>query len=175
MKFKIILILVFALVLIGTTASAATTIVNPQEGRTYMAGGDGKLISLVNYDNAKNPTYLQLVKFIKNDFTDKKKYTSTYVCSDFAEEVHNNAEKAGIKAGWVAIKFKRGSDHACNAFQTTDKGLMYIDCTGSASQKGSFDRVITLKKGKAITIRSLYPPVIKLSGTREVKNFRAYW
>ncbi|RXA17278.1 hypothetical protein EQO05_12680 [Methanosarcina sp. MSH10X1] len=175
MKPKTILILIFVLVLMSTTAGAAKTTVNPHEGRTYMVGGDGKLISIVNYDNAKNPTYSQLVKFIKSDLTDKKKYTSTYVCSDFAEDVHNNAERAGIKAGWVAIKFKRGPGHACNAFQTTDKGPVYIDCTGSPSQKGSFDKVITLKNGKSITTRSLYPPMLKWSGMGTVKSFKAYW
>jgi len=175
MKFRVILTVVFVLVLISTTASAAKTIVNPHEGHTYMIGGDGKLISLVNYDSAKNPTYSQLVKFIKNDLTDQKKYTSTYVCSDFAEDVHNNAEKAGIKAGWVTINFKRGPGHVCNAFKTTDKGLVYIDCTGSPSQKGSFDKVITLKNGEAIKPTSLYPPMFKWSGMGEVKSFKVYW
>jgi hypothetical protein len=175
MKFKTILTLVFVLIFMSMTASAATTTVNPHEGRTYMVGGDGKLISLVNHDNAKNPTYSQLVEFIKKDSTDRKKYTSTYVCGDFAETVHNNAEKAGIKAGWVAIKFKRGSGHACNAFKTTDKGLVYIDCTGSPSQKGSFDKVITLKNGKSITSKSLYPPMYKWSGMGTVKSFKVYW
>lgn len=175
MKSRTILTLVFVLCLMSTTASAAKTTINPHEGRTYMVGGDGKLISLVNYDNDKNPTYSQLVEFIKKDSTDRKKYTSRYVCSDFAEDVHNNAEKAGIKAGWVAIKFKSGPGHACNAFQTTDKGLVYIDCTGSPSQKGSFDKVITLKNGKAITVKSLYPPMLKWSGMGTVKSFKVYW
>lgn len=176
MKTQTILILVFVLIFMSTTASAAkTTTVNPHEGRTYMVGGDDKLISLVNCDNAKNPTYSQLVQFIKKDSTDRKKYTSRYVCSDFAEDVHNNAEKAGIKAGWVAIRFKSGPGHACNAFKTTDKGLVYIDCTGSPSQKGSFDKVITLKKGKSLTPKSLYPPMFKWSGMGTVKSFKVYW
>lgn len=176
MKIQTILTLVFVLIFMSMTASAAkTTTVHPHEGRTYMVGGNGELISLVNYDNAKNPTYSQLVQFIKKDSTDRKKYTSTYVCSDFAEDVHNNAEKAGIKAGWVAIDLKRGSGHACNAFKTTDKGIVYIDCTGSPSQKGSFDKVITLKKGKSITPKSLYPPMFKWSGMGTVKSFKVYW
>jgi hypothetical protein len=140
-----------------------------------MVGGDDKLISLVNYDNAKNPTYSQLVEFIKKDTTDRKKYTSKYVCSDYAEDVHNKAERAGIKAGWVGIRFKSGPGHACNAFQTRDKGLVYIDCTGSDYQKGSFDKIITLKKGKPITPKSLYPPMLKWYGMGTVKSFKVYW
>ena len=53
------------------------------------------------------------------------------MCSDFAEDVHNNAKAAGIKAAWVSIAFEGNDEgHACNAFETTDRGLVYIDCTG---------------------------------------------
>ena len=54
------------------------------------------------------------------------------VCADFAEDVHNNAEVQGIKAAWVGIDFVGDDEgHALNAFMTTDKGLVYIDCTGA--------------------------------------------
>jgi len=44
--------------------------------------------------------------------------------------VHNNAEAAGIKAAWISIYFEGDDEgHACNAFQTVDRGLIYIDCT----------------------------------------------
>lgn len=94
-----------------------------------MVGGDSKLISPVNYNNAANPTYAKVVAFIIADKTDQNLYTSKYVYSDFAEDVHNNAERAGIKAAWVTIAFTNGAGHACNAFQTSDKGLVFIDCT----------------------------------------------
>jgi len=130
LKTPVILTLFFVLCLTCSTASAATTTtVNPHIGNTYMVGGDSKLISLVNYNNAANPTYAKVVAFIKVDKTDQNLYTSKYVCSDFAEDVHNNAERAGIKASWVTIAFTNGAGHACNAFQTSDKGLVFIDCT----------------------------------------------
>jgi len=77
------------------------------------------------------------------------------VCSDFAEDVHNNAEAAGIRAGWAGIKFT-GMEvgHAINAFETTDKGLIYIDCTngrsrGSDSEDApSWDTVAYIETGK---------------------------
>jgi len=77
-----------------------------------------------------------------------------YVCADFAEEVHNNAEAAGIVAGWVGIRFE-GTDegHAINAFETIDKGLVYIDCTNGRdfSDEGyetqSWDTVAYLEIG----------------------------
>jgi hypothetical protein len=57
---------------------------------------------------------------------------NSFVCADFAEMLHNNAEKAGWRAAWVGIDLA-GSEggHALNAFQTTDEGLVYADCTSS--------------------------------------------
>jgi len=98
-------------------------------------GGNGKPIELINNPNATNPTYAELIAFIKADFTDTNDYLAGgvggYVCADFAEDVHNNAEAAGIRAAWVSIDFGRDDEgHACNAFEATDRGLVYIDCTG---------------------------------------------
>lgn len=112
------------------------------ENGAILVGGDGEPIELVNNPNATNPTYARLVAFIKKDPTDRQRYISSadvsigsgevpYVCSDFAEDLHNNAEAAGIIAAWVSIKFAGDNEgHACNAFETTDRGLVYIDCTG---------------------------------------------
>lgn len=96
-------------------------------------GGDGEPIVLVDNSDATNPTYAELVAFIEIDSTDTNSYTegslADYVCADFAEDVHNNAEAAGIRAAWVAVNFEDNDEgHALNAFETTDKGLVYIDC-----------------------------------------------
>jgi hypothetical protein len=105
-----------------------------QDGRV-LVGADGEPIELVNNPNATNPTYAELIAFIEADATDTNTYLDGgprgYVCSDFAQDVHNNAEAAGIRAAWVSIDLE-GDDkgHALNAFETTDKGLVYIDCTG---------------------------------------------
>lgn len=47
-------------------------------------GGNGQVLTLTNYNNATNPSYDQLLKFLKADRTDERSYTSQYVCSDFA-------------------------------------------------------------------------------------------
>lgn len=104
-------------------------------------GASGERIHLVNNPNATNPTYAELVAFIKEDSIDEGAYVSfgsnssfaslSQTCGDFAEAVHNNAEEAGIRAAWVGIQFEgEGEGHALNAFETIDKGLVYIDCTG---------------------------------------------
>jgi len=91
-------------------------------------------IELINNPNAVDPTWQQLKEFLIADETDTKRYYRiSYMCGAFAEDVHNNAEIAGIKAAWVAVDFEGGgAGHALNAFQTTDKGLVYVDCTGES-------------------------------------------
>jgi hypothetical protein len=107
------------------------------ENGDILVGGDGEPIELINNPDATNPTYAELITFIEEDTTDTNDYLENpvigYVCADFAEDVHNNAEAAGIRAAWVSIQFEEnGEGHACNAFDTTDMGLVYIDCTGQS-------------------------------------------
>ncbi|MFW6105171.1 MAG: hypothetical protein ACOC7P_01155 [Chloroflexota bacterium] len=115
-----------------------------EDGR-ILVGGDDEPIELINNPDATNPTYAELIVFVKEDPADEHYYAGdfavllgtaevSYVCSDFAEDMHNNAEAAGIRAAWVSIDFE-GDDkgHALNAFETTDRGLVYIDCTGKGA------------------------------------------
>lgn len=104
---------------------------------TYVAGGDGEPIVLINNPSASNPTWEQLFSFLQDDETDAYPYgtllpvigTEGQVCADFAEALHNNAEAVGIRTAFVVLP---ENDHALNAFETTDEGLVYIDCTGEA-------------------------------------------
>jgi hypothetical protein len=107
------------------------------EGGKVLVGGDSKPIMLIDNPDAVDPTYAELVAFIQQDATDTKHYLEHprigYVCADFAEDVHNNAEAAGIRAASVSVDFEGGGQgHACNAFDTIDRGLVYIDCTGQS-------------------------------------------
>jgi hypothetical protein len=127
-----------ALLLVGSVTSCR---LNPRyvyENGAIEVGGDGEPIELINNPDATDPSYAELVAFIKEDSTDENYYVRMshygYVCSDFAEDVHNNAEAAGIRAAWVSISFKGDDEgHACNVFETVDSGLVYIDCTGGIS------------------------------------------
>jgi len=111
-------------------------------------GGTGKTLKLVNYANAEDPTYDELMEFLKADKTDERPYTSNYVCADFAVTLHDNAEKAGIKAGWVGAY---GCDHAFNVFNTTDKGTVYIDCTGQKGGGKLLDAQLNCRVGQPLT------------------------
>lgn len=71
------------------------------------------------------------------------------ICADFAERLHNKAEMAGIRCAYVSVELS-GVGHALNAFQTTDRGLIYIDDTGSAGSIGpiSHDTVVDVRMGQ---------------------------
>ena len=85
------------------------------------------------YENAqsRDPSWEQLRGFVLNDDTDEQPYIpDSFVCTGFATMLHDSAEAAGIRAAYVSVDFGDGPGHALNAFNTTDRGLVYIDCTG---------------------------------------------
>ena len=115
---------------------------------TYVVKGNGQPVELYENPNAKNPTWEQLSSFLSKDNTDKMTYvTGSFVCVDFAETLHNNAESAGIRCGLVVLYPML---HACNAFETTDRGLVFIDCTGLSkyqSGPGNNDTIADVRLG----------------------------
>jgi hypothetical protein len=95
-------------------------------------GTYGFNVVLENNPDAVDPTWNQVVDFLKSDRTDEMDYIEgDFMCGSFAQEVHNNAEKAGIRAAWVGIDLAgEPVGHAVNAFNTTDRGLVFTDSTG---------------------------------------------
>lgn len=165
----------------------AGTYQNYYLGLIYTPGGVvsgsncyGDFIVLINNSEAKNPTYSELLIFLKTDETDKFPYQPTLsvigfyygkaedkiklgpikniidglakplpprICADFAERLHNNAEIAGIRAGYVSLDLMGYTDpanlgipsnsgHALNVFETVDRGLVFIDSTGPLGDYG---------------------------------------
>jgi hypothetical protein len=133
----------------------------------YYVGADGHPIVLVNNPDAKNPTWEELKSFLAVDHTDNLSYVEgSFTCGDFAEVLHNNAEKAGIRTAWVAIDFSNGGvGHANNTFNTTDEGLVYIDDTGiqdTAQIKNSAchrDKKVAVSIGSEYIAKSIFPCV----------------
>ncbi len=107
--------------------------VQPPYLRTKVVdAGDVGNVHLISNPAAVNPSWQQLKDFIQQDKTDEDTYNPIVnPCGAFAETLYNNAEANGIRAAFVAITLE-GSDigHACNAFDTTDMGMVYVDCTG---------------------------------------------
>lgn len=92
---------------------------------------DGDQVALTRNDKATNPTWAQVKSFMAQDQTDQIQYSLTsFVCADYAERIYDNAEARGIRTAFVVISFQDDSvPHALNAFQTTDRGLVFIDST----------------------------------------------
>ena len=146
----------------------------------YYVGGDEHRIYLQNNPHALDVSYDELINFVKSDETDLIPYTDTFVCADFAERLHNNAEANGIRSAWVAVEFLGDVEgHALNAFSTTDKGLIYIDNTGlCTSMSCNYDKVIEMKIGEP----SRYYEISECDGfyyplfvNEEVKKIEIFW
>ncbi len=94
-------------------------------------GADGEPVALYENPEAEDPSWEQLEWFLICDDTDKQSYLpDSFICAGFATTLHDNAEAEGIRASYVSVKFADGPAHALNAFNTTDRGIVYIDCTG---------------------------------------------
>jgi len=154
------------------------TYIPPEGGKHVMlggiaigggVGGAGPIV-LFDKEYADNPTMDKLKKFLKSDKTDKIEYEmGKFVCADFAERLHNQAEEKGIKCAYVIIDLGPTSDrpqqgsHALVAFQPTDRdGLVYVDCTGVKAESGSsmdhWDSIsYSLNKGETYRPKLLFP------------------
>jgi len=130
---------------------------------TILIGADGHRITLKNNPDAKNPSWAELKTFLLKDDTDSIEYDfDKFVCADFAERLHNNAEAASIRAAFVSMwlgpcsYWPTSGGHALNAFETTDKGLVFIDCTGFLSSINA-DKIVDVEVGKNYIPRSIFP------------------
>ena len=151
--------------------------VNSTDGYEYRElAGDGSDILLCNNDSAVDPTYAQLMQFLQADATDQIPYRhGTYVCADYAKDVHDHAELAGMKAGWVGVDFADVSRHACNVFHTVDRGTVYIDCTGQQNPHMNYDCFVNLVQGAEYTPVYLFEDNFESSAMGRVNNYIIYW
>jgi hypothetical protein len=97
----------------------------------YDQGYDvGVADSLGHGYDLRDPTYKEVLSFLRQDKTDRNEYIEdtygVYVCSHFARDVGNNAEAAGLRAAYVSLRYP-DSGHAIVAFNTVDEGLVYFE------------------------------------------------
>lgn len=123
-------------------------------------------VDIVNSPHAVNVGFQEVLDFIEFDETDENEYERDgFNCVNFSKMLHDNAEEFGIKAGVIIVMFEDNhSGHAFNVFNTTDKGLVFIDsCSG--------DRIIRkLKVGEPIAV------VDAISvNQRDVGSFVVFW
>ena len=98
----------------------------------YVTGPIGVPVYLQPNDSAEDVTWHELMDFLREDPTDQSPYIQDlYMCGGFSESLYNNAMASGIRVAWVSIELRgRTIGHALNAFFTTDRGLVFVDCTG---------------------------------------------
>jgi len=95
----------------------------------YIEGYEDGLTEEVGsgYIVLKDPTYGELMSFLEEDKTDEHEYVEgVYTCSNFASELNNNAEENGFRAAYVYMEYSE-SAHTLAAFDTVDKGLIFIE------------------------------------------------
>ncbi|AKB85878.1 hypothetical protein [Methanococcoides methylutens] len=154
---------------------------NVYESNTLSMTPYGKHIDITNYINSTDPTWDELILFIQEDETDQICFDDdSFVCADYAEMLHDNAEKEGIKAAYVSIQFKdKDTGHAINAFRTTDRGLVFIDCTGAYEEDKeilmknghiNLDKVAYLKEGENLGLIPLKEVTAAISQQNPIAN-----
>ncbi|MDP8202272.1 MAG: hypothetical protein P9M11_09085 [Candidatus Tenebribacter burtonii] len=75
-----------------------------------------------------NPSYSEAMTFVSKDKTDRKKYNEeTFNCAHYTLEVNNNSEIEEMRCAIVFVDLSGGEGHALIAFNTTDKGILYIE------------------------------------------------
>ncbi|MFC1998763.1 fibronectin type III domain-containing protein [Chloroflexota bacterium] len=105
------------------------------------SGGDGAPIILTENPDATDPTWAELKAFLEADTTDEIPYVlGSFICGDYAEALHNNAEAVGIRTAYVSVRLTEEPGHALNAFNVGDT-IVFIDV-------GSADKVAYLEVGK---------------------------
>ena len=150
----------------GTTIKYYET--NATMGRMYIR----------NSPDACNVSYSALMEFILQDKTDQLIYDdSCFVCIDFAVAVHDNAESRNISAGVVTCNIG-GTLHALNIFNTTDRGLVYFDCTGgrAGAPVHNYDKIARIEwlyRVEPVVDISPYHYVNDKNDT--VTNVHLYW
>lgn len=93
-------------------------------------------------DILQNPTYQEMKLFLAQDTTNSNNYEEDmYVCTDFAVAVNNNAESQGIRCAIVDMFYPDGYGHTIVAFETTDRGLIFIE--------PQFDREVEMVIGES--------------------------
>jgi hypothetical protein len=140
--------------------AAAPSADSSEEQDTWLWSKDGRRlvdsqrrpVELKNNPEAKDVSLQQVVAFVKANQVNTHAYeTGKFMCTEFALGLHDAAEAAGIRCGLVGIRFQQGQGHALNIFKTTDKGLVYVDCTGSPSpdsDRALFDTIAYVQIGR---------------------------
>ena len=130
--------------LIATQTSLTTAQIQETSLQTNLTTATSQVTVLQNQLSSghmlADPTYASMQAFIVSDKTDQNTYNvTTYNCENFSADVIANAIKQNIRCAYVAIDFPGTTGHAIVAFNTTDRGMVYIE--------PQTDEIVQLKVG----------------------------
>jgi hypothetical protein len=159
-KVRLLVCLVFGALAIVVGVSILYTLFYPAvwTERLSIMNATSQHLTITEYRYATNVSYDTLMMFLNNDTSDMADYVSpNYTCGDFAVHLHDDAEAQGIRCGIVGVSLnvsgysgldtryvipshpgvEDNSDmgHGFTVFNTTDRGLVYIDATGVTSEE----------------------------------------
>jgi len=102
--------------------------------------------------NMRDPTYYEVMQFVSTDPTNEHEYSDSYSCISFAIDLKNNASEKGYRCGLVFIYFQGTTGiHAINCFNTTDRGVIFIE--------PQTDQVASVQAGERyFVLKGLIPP-----------------
>jgi hypothetical protein len=125
---------------------------------TVVTLSNGAPVTMLHNPAAANPSFDRLMTFLKSDTTCEHRYIDgEFTCVEFALMLHDNAERAGLRAAYVLVAFDKGIGHALAAFETTDRGRVFVDPTGDKDRDHArhFVALAYLEKGKPYGILPL--------------------
>lgn len=149
-------------------------------GGKTAADENRRWIDLKTNPNAANPTWQELLDFLRTCQVDQIPFNPpSFSCADYAEALYNDSEAAGIRTAFVAVHFYDSSiGHSLNAYQTTDRGLVFIDATQTTTFQSEY-KIVDLKVGKAYLPRGPLPGEQRIYMNWEkygkVKDFFVIW
>ena len=98
------------------------------------ADENGNRLEITNNRSAVNPTFDQVLAFLQQDDTNALaiRDLSNANAAQSVVRVHDNAEKAGIRAGVVELAIPDETYvYSLDVFDTVDKGLVMVDPMGT--------------------------------------------
>ncbi|NWF78233.1 MAG: hypothetical protein HXY36_06565 [Chloroflexi bacterium] len=76
----------------------------------------------------RDPSYQEMKDFLAWDRISEHEYApDEYTCVNFAADVKANAVRQGFRCAYVVIEYHGETGHAIIAFDTTDRGLVFVD------------------------------------------------
>jgi hypothetical protein len=97
------------------------------------ADENGNRLLITNNRSAADPTFDRVLAFLQKDDTNAMAIsTKNAGPGKSVVRLHDNAEKAGIRAGVVELKISNETDvYSLNVFDTVDKGRIMVDPMGT--------------------------------------------